>query len=117
MKINVDSTREAGANFVDFTHVRNGENYHAFIRLQDIKSWESIAMSGKADRATRWRLTTVQGDVYYTLNNFNEIMTTTRWYPRPSDGRHTGRVGDERLYGRSQDEKTSFKEPIKWEMT
>jgi len=98
MKINVESSQEAGANFVNFTHVRDGKNFHTYIRLQDIKSWESIAGSGRADRTTRWRLNTVQGDVYYTLNNFNEIMTTNKWYPRHGDGNGVGRVDDRYLY-------------------
>jgi len=98
VKINLETTQEGGAFFVSFTHVRDGENYHAYIRLEDIKSWESVAMSSKHDRATRWRLQTVQGDSYYTLSNFTEIMTTSCWYPRPSDGKGLGRVSDERLY-------------------
>ena len=102
MKINLDTAQEGGAFFVNFTHVREGENYHTFMRLEDIKSWESIAMSPQHDRATRWRLQTVHGDNYYTLNNFNEIMTTSRWYPRPSDGNGLGRVGDDRLYTKEE---------------
>ena len=102
MKINLDTAQEGGAYFVNFTHVREGENYHAYIRLEDVKSWESVAMSSKHDRAARWRLQTVQGDSYYTLNNFTEIMTTSKWYPRSTDGTGQGRVGDDQLYSRSE---------------
>jgi hypothetical protein len=98
MKINLETAQDGGAFFVSFTHVRDGENYHAFIRLEDIKSWESIVGSGSHDRSSRWRLKTRDGDCYYTLSNFHEIMTTTQWYPRDADGKGMGRVGDERLY-------------------
>lgn len=99
MKINVDSSQEGGAYFVNFTHVSAGKSYHAYIRLNDIKLWESVAMSGGHDKATRWKLITIQGDIYYTLNNFNHIMTTARWYPRDSDGAGQGRIADDCLYG------------------
>ncbi len=102
MKINVDTAQQSGAFFVNFTHVRDGENYHTFIRLEDIKSWESVAAPGSVDRASRWCLRTTQGDTYYTLNNFNEIMTTSNWYPRTTDGKGLGRVGDDRLYSREE---------------
>lgn len=102
MKINVDTTNPGGAFFVSFTHVRGDENYHTFIRLEDIKSWESVTNSGNADRATRWCLKTIHGDTYYTLSNFNEIMTTSRWYPRPTDGDGLGRVGDNQLYRKGE---------------
>jgi len=98
MKINVEAEQQGGAFFVSFTHVRDGENYHAFIRLEDIKSWEAIVGSGNHDRSSRWRLKTNQGDLYYTLSNFHEIMTTSRWYPRSSDGTGIGRLGDDNLY-------------------
>ncbi|MAF25060.1 hypothetical protein CL634_05740 [bacterium] len=98
MKINLDSSQEGGTYFVNFTHVENGDNYHTYIKLEDIKSWESIAESGGADRSTRWKLTTIQGDIYYTLNTFNDIMSTTNWYPRPSDGSGHGRLADTHLY-------------------
>ena len=98
MKINVDSSQSGGAYFVNFTHVKDGDSYHAYIKLEDIKSWESVAMSGNHDKSTRWKLTTVQGDIYYTLNNFGHIMSTSSWYPRSSDGRGTGRVADCHLY-------------------
>jgi len=39
MKINVETAQEGGAYFVNFTHVREGENYHAYIRLEDVKFW------------------------------------------------------------------------------
>ena len=98
MKLNLDTTTDGTSYYVNFTHVRDGDNVHTYIKLDDIKSWESVAMSGAHDRATRWRLTTVQGDNYYTLNNFTEIMTTSRRYPGSTDGRGHGRVGDEFLY-------------------
>ena len=99
MKINVDSHQEGGAYFVSFTHVANKINYHTYIRLEDIKSWTSVAKSGGADRSTRWLLETKDGDVYYTLTNFNEIMETSKWYPRSTDGRGAGRIADNHLYG------------------
>ena len=102
MKINLETAQDGGAFFVSFTHVRDGDNYHAYIRLEDIKSWEAAVSSHGDDRATRWSLQTTNGDIYYTLSNFHEIMTTTRWYPRPSDGSGIGRVGDERLYSREE---------------
>lgn len=102
MKLNLDATPEAKAHYVNFTHVRDGENFHIYIKLEDIKCWESVAMSGTHDRATRWCLTTVQGDVYYTLNNFNEIMTTCILYPRSSDGQCQGRVPDRYLYQKGE---------------
>jgi len=98
VKLNLDATPQSTAYYVNFTHVRDGDNFHTYLKLEDIKCWESVAMSGAHDRATRWRLVTVQGDIYYTLNTFNEIMTTSRLYPRPSDGNGTGRMGDEYLY-------------------
>jgi len=96
--LNIDDSNDISEYFVNFTHVRDGENYHIYIRLKDIKSWESIARSRDRDRSTRWKLTTTQGDVYYTLNNFSHIMTTSTKYPRPADGSGIGRVGDEQLY-------------------
>ena len=98
MKINVDSSQDGGTYFVNFTHVRDGENYHAYIKLEDVKAWESVAVSRSANRATRWKLTTVQGDTYYTLNNFDHIMSTSRWFPRPQDGTGSGRISDSYLY-------------------
>lgn len=103
MNLNLDTTTDESEYFINFTHVRDGDNFHIYLKLKDVKSWESVAMSAKADRATRWRLITVQNDVYYTLNNFNEIMTTSRRYPRPNDGKGTGRVGDERLYNKERE--------------
>jgi hypothetical protein len=100
LSLNTDADRSD--YFVNFTHVRDGENYHIYLRLEHIKSWEAIAMSGSADRATRWRLTTTQGDTYYTLNNFNDIMTTCKKYPRAGDGNNCGRVGDSYLYRRGE---------------
>jgi len=103
MKINVESTQEGGAFFVNFTHVRDGKNYHTYIRLENIKSWESTTESRQADRATRWILETMQGDRYYTLSNFNHIMSTVTWFPRPSDGRGNGRIGDTYLYDEKEE--------------
>jgi hypothetical protein len=103
MNLSLDTSVDEGEYFINFTHVRDGENYHIYLRLKDIKLWESVAMSRSHDRATRWRLETVHGDVYFTLNNFNEIMTTSRKYPRSTDGSGTGRVGDDYLY-RGEDE-------------
>ena len=102
MKLNLDATPESMTYYVNFTHVRDGDNFHIYIKLEDIKCWESVAMSGAHDRSTRWCLTTVQGDTYYTLNNFNEIMTTSTLYPRPSDGKSTGRVPDQCLYQKGE---------------
>ena len=65
MKINVEGTHEPGAYFVDFTYVKNDKNYHAYIRMDDIKSFQVDLKS--QDRSTRWRLETVSGDaVSYT---------------------------------------------------
>ena len=102
MKINLETAQEGGAFFVSFTHVRDDENYHTFIRLEDIKSWESIVGSGNPDRASRWCLKTRDGASYYTLSNFNEIMTTSRWYPRPTDGTGIGRLSDQNLFLRGE---------------
>ena len=102
MKLNLDTTTDGTSYYVNFTHVRDGDNFHIYIKLEDIKSWESVAMSGDQDRATRWRLTTVQEDTYYTRNNFTEIMRTSYRYPRPADGRNQGRVGDEFLYKKDE---------------
>jgi len=98
VNLSLDTDKDPADYFVNFTHVRNDDNFHIYIRLSDIKSWESIAKSGGADRSTRWKLTTIQGDIYYTLNSFNEIMTTSRKYPRTTDGSGHGRVGDAYLY-------------------
>ena len=38
MRINVEGDTEIGAYFVSFVHVRDGKNYHADIRMDDIKS-------------------------------------------------------------------------------
>ena len=102
MNLNLDTTPDISEHFVNFTHVRDGDNFHIYIRMRDIKSWESVAMSSKHDRSTRWKLTTIHGDEYFTLNNFSEIMTTCRQYPRPSDGAGTGRVGDSCLYRKGE---------------
>jgi len=102
VKLNLDTTTDGTAHFVNFTHVRDGENFHIYIKLEDIKSWESVASSSAHDRATRWCLTTAQGDAYYTLNNFTEIMTTSCQYPRLTDGRGHGRVGDQFLYKKDE---------------
>ena len=98
MNLSLEDTYDGSEYYVNFTHVRGGENYHAYIRLKDIKSWESVAMASSADRSTRWRLTTVQGDEYFTLNTFSHIMETSRKFPRPGDGRGMGRVSDAHLY-------------------
>jgi len=101
--LNLDDSPDISVYFINFTHVCEGQNYHIYIRLSDIKSWESVAMSTTHDRATRWKLTTNQGDTYYTLNNFNEIMSTVRKYPRAIDGAGHGRVGDDYLYRRKDE--------------
>ena len=99
MKINLEAAREEmGAYFVDFTHVRKGKNYHAYIRFNDIKSWEREISNKAQDRATRWRLETVHGDVYYTLNSFIEIMDTNKWFPRRHEGSSNGILSNALLY-------------------
>jgi len=103
MKIDVEGTHEPGAYFVDFTYVENDKNYHAYIRMDDIKSFQSDLKS--QDRATRWRLETVSGDVYYTLNTFIDIMDTNRWFPKHREGRKNGFVVNELLY--REEEKTA----------
>ena len=96
MKINVEGTHEHGAYFVDFTYVHEEKNYHAYIRMDDIKSFQVDLKS--QERATRWRLETVSGDVYYTLNSFIDIMDTNRWFPKHREGRKSGFVVNELLY-------------------
>ena len=96
MKINVDAARDEGAYFVDFTYVEDGKNHHAYIRMDDIKSFQSDIKS--QDRATRWRLETASGDVYYTLNSFIDIMDTNRWFPKHREGKRNGFVLNELLY-------------------
>ena len=96
MKINVEGTHEHGAYFVDFTYVHEEKNYHAYIRMDDIKSFQVDLKS--QERATRWRLETVSGDVYYTLNSFIDIMDTNRWFPKHREGHKSGFVVNELLY-------------------
>jgi hypothetical protein len=96
MKINVEGDTEIGAYFVSFTHVRKGRNYHAYIRMDDIKSFENDIES--QDRATRWRLETNSGDIYYTLNSFMELMDTNSWHPKRREGSKSGFVMRELLY-------------------
>ena len=96
MKINVEGDTEIGAYFVNFTHVRKGRNYHAYIRMDDIKSFEHDIESH--DRSSRWRLETNGGDVYYTLNSFIELMDTNSWYPKRREGAKSGFVMRELLY-------------------
>jgi hypothetical protein len=96
MKINVEGAQETGAYFVDFTYVHNSKNYHAYIRMDDIKSFQCDMKS--QDRATRWRLETVSGDIYYTLNSFIDIMDTNRWFPKHREGPKNGFVVNELLY-------------------
>jgi len=97
MKINVDDAPVPGAYFVNFTHVREDKNYHVYMRMDDIKSFESD-VKGQSDRSHRWRLETVHGDVYYTLNTFIDIMDTNRWFPTRREGEKSGFVVDELLY-------------------
>ena len=96
MKINVEGTHEPGAYFVNFTYVHNSKNYHAYIRMDDIRSFQADYKS--QDRATRWRLETTSGEVYYTLNSFMDIMDTNRWFPKHREGRKNGFVVNELLY-------------------
>jgi len=108
MKINVEGGTEIGAYFVNFTHVRKGKNYHVYIRMDDIKSFDSDLKS--QNRATRWRLETTSGDVYYTLNSFIDIMDTNRWYPQHREGKKTGFVMNEILYRPEEAKKTQGRE-------
>jgi len=96
MKINVEGGHEEGAYFVDFTYVEKGKNYHAHIRMNDIKSFQVDLKS--QDRSARWRLETVSGEVYYTLNSFIDIMDTNTWFPKHREGRKNGFVVNELLY-------------------
>ena len=105
MKINVEGTHEPGAYFVNFTYVKKGKNHHAYIRMDDIKSFQSDIKS--QDRATRWRLETTSGDIYYTLNSFIDIMDTNKWFPKHKEGRRNGFVVNELLYRPEEKEKHS----------
>jgi len=105
MKINVEGTHEPGAYFVDFTYVKNDKNYHAYIRMDDIKSFQVDLKS--QDRSTRWRLETVSGDVYYTLNSFIDIMDTNRWFPEHREGSKSGFVVNELLYRPEENRRTT----------
>ena len=104
MKINVEGGHEEGAYFVNFTYVKDSKNHHAYIRMDDIKSFQSDLKS--QDRSTRWRLETVGGDIYYTLNSFIDIMDTNRWFPKHREGRKNGFVLNELLY--REEEKAYF---------
>ena len=96
MKINVEDAHPPGAYFVNFTYVQNDKNHHAYIRMDDIKSFQVDLKS--QDRSTRWRLETVSGDIYYTLSSFMDIMNTNRWFPKHREGRQSGFVVNELLY-------------------
>lgn len=96
MKINVEGGYEPGAYFVNFIYVREMRNYHAYIRMDDIKSFQVDLKS--TDRGTRWRLETASGDIYYTLNSFIEIMDTNKWFPINREGTTSGFVMNELLY-------------------
>ena len=102
MRINVEGDTEIGAYFVSFTHVHDGKNHHAYIRMDDIKSFDNTLES--QDRATRWRLETNDGNVYYTLNSFIDIMDTNKWFPRHREGTKTGFVMGELLYRENEEE-------------
>ena len=101
MRINVEGDTEIGAYFVSFTHVLDGKNHHAYIRMDDIKSFDNTLES--QDRATRWRLETNSGEVYYTLNSFIDIMDTNKWFPRQREGNKTGFVMRELLYRENEE--------------
>ncbi len=101
MRINVEGDTEIGAYFVSFTHVLDGKNHHTYIRMDDIKSFDNTLES--QDRATRWRLETNNGDVYYTLNSFIDIMDSNKWFPRQREGTKTGFVMRELLYRENEE--------------
>ena len=84
MKFNLESEQQGGAYFVQIDHIREGEEYTTFVRMDDIKSWESNRKNKMGDQ-WRWTLTTVQGDVYKVTENFRHIMSTADWYPREVD--------------------------------
>jgi len=105
VKINIDPGHEPGAYFVNFTYVHNSKNYHAYIRMDDIRSFQVDLKS--QDRATRWRLEAAGGEIYYTLNSFVDIMDTNRWFPKRREGRKSGFVVNELLYRPEEKEATS----------
>ena len=100
MKINVEGGQDPGAYFVNFTYVHDSKNYHAYIRMDDIKSFQVDLKS--QDRASRWRLETNGGDIYYTLNSFMDIMDTNRWFPKHREGKKSGFVLNELLYRKEE---------------
>jgi hypothetical protein len=90
MKINLESEQQGGSYFVRVDHMRDGSPRTTFLRMEDIKSWESNTKS-KVDDRWDWTLTTVQGDVYHVTDNFRHIMSSADWYPREVDVRKNGR--------------------------
>ena len=79
-------------------------------RMDDFKSFESEIES--QDRATRWRLETNSGDVYYTLNSFVDIMDTNRWYPKHREGKKSGFIMRELMYHPVGEEKQHRTMPV-----
>ena len=73
--------------------------------MDDIRSFRVDLKS--QDRATRWRLETAGGEIYYTLNSFVDIMDTNRWFPKHREGRKSGFVVNELLYRPEEKEATS----------
>jgi hypothetical protein len=50
MKFNLESEQQGGAYFVQIDHVREDEEYTTFVRMDDIKSWESNRKKKMGDR-------------------------------------------------------------------
>ena len=84
MKFNLESEQQGGAYFVQVDHIRDGEEYTTFVRMDDIKCWESNRKKKVGDHWS-WTLTTVQGDTYNVTESFRHIMSTADWYPREVD--------------------------------
>ena len=90
MKFNLESEQQGGAYFVRVDHIRDGEKLTSFIRMDDVKNWETNSKSKVGDQ-WNWTLTTVHGDVYHVTDNFRHIMSSADWYPREVDVARNGR--------------------------
>jgi len=112
MKFNLETQPDAGAYFINFTHVKGGNYYHAYVRLDDVVSWESeiVTYADSAEKRSahsngqeNWVLTTNHRS-YKTVQNFNEIMDTCNWHsPRTTSvGSPTGRLDDVTVANRKE---------------
>tara|TARA_R100000808_G_C2147197_1_gene155133 strand:- start:1933 stop:2289 length:357 start_codon:yes stop_codon:yes gene_type:complete len=118
MIVNVDDKPAPGAYFIDFTYAREGNFYHAYVKLDDVVSWESEIVttadapekreSNRQPGQRNWILCTTH-KTYRTVENFHTIMKTCRWYAAPEVGspRYSGRLDDMAVVRLKESEKNA----------